>query len=118
MQTSKNRTIMICLCAFGLAAPLGSWANKLDAAGTIPLKNVKEENYPGLARATLAEALSAAQQQMKDAKAVEAKLDETDDFLVYTVKMVNKDNKVSMVVLDAGNLKVLKSKDKGETYDD
>lgn len=115
-MNNQKYILAIGLCAIGLAAPSGAMAEKIE--GSIPVKNVKEENYPGLARATLADALGVAQQHMKESKAVEAKLDERDDFLVYKVKMVNKENKIGMMVIDAGNLSVLKSKEKDETYDD
>lgn len=115
-MNNRKYTLAIGLCVIGLAAPIGALAEKIE--GSIPVKNVKEENYPGLARATLAEALAVAQQQKKDSKAVEAKLGEADDFLVYKVKMVNKENKIGMIMLDAGNLTVLKNKDKDEAYDD
>lgn len=115
MNTRKSIHV-IGLCAMALVASPLAMAEKIE--GSIPVKNVKEENYPGLARATLADALAAAQQQMKDAKPVAAKLTETNDYLVYKVKMVNKENKIGMVVLDAGNLTVLKNKEKDETFDD
>jgi uncharacterized membrane protein YkoI len=115
-MNNRKYILAIGLCAIALSAPNGAMAEKIE--GSIPVKNVKEENYPGLARATLADALAVAQQHMKDAKPVAAKLTERDDFLVYKVKLVNKENKIGMVVLDAGNLTVLKNKEKDETFDD
>jgi uncharacterized membrane protein YkoI len=117
MSMKKRKYILaVGLCAFVLAAPMGARAEKVE--GSISVKNVKEESYPAMARASLADALAVAQQQMKDSKPVEAELTEKDNFLVYQVKLVNKENKVGMVVLDAGNLTVLKSKEKNETFDD
>ena len=114
-MNNRKYILAIGLCTMALAAP-GAMAEKIE--GSIPVKNVKEENYPGLARATLTDALAVAQQQMKEAKPVAAKLTEKDDFLVYKVKMVTKDNKIGVVMLDAGNLTVLKNKEKDESFDD
>lgn len=99
--------------SLGLAPTSDAFANKISP-GTISVKDVDEESYAGLAKASLADAVEAAQKQSSDAKVIEAKLDEKDDFLVYHVKMMGPGNKMHVVVLDAGNLAVLKSREKNK----
>lgn len=113
----KNLITYSLLGALALTSSL-ALANKLNSPGTISVENVKEENYPMLAKVSLPDAISAAQKEFKDARPVAAKLGEIDDFLVYKVKLISPDNKVAMVVLDAGNSTVLKTKNKNEKFED
>ena len=74
--------------------------------GSIKVGNFQKNEHPNLAKVTLQDAITVATKNVPG-KAIGAELESEDGFLVYEVKVVSVDRKVTDVYVDAGNSKVL-----------
>ena len=70
-------------------------------------------HYPEIAAITFEEAINAASMAVSK-NVLEIELDQKKDFLVYEVKVVNEDNEIVKVCVDAGNGEILATKIKKE----
>jgi uncharacterized membrane protein YkoI len=117
MQTAHIKTtLLLGLIVTSLTLP-GSlvYADALQQKGTINTNNVDEKAYPNLAKVTLQEAVSAAVKQVPG-KATDAELESEGGYLVYEVKIVSPDKKVTEVFVDAGNLEILGKQDESKDF--
>ena len=73
--------------------------------GTIPVEN--NQNYSELAQITLVDAMTIAENNVKDSKSMYAKLSPINGYLVYKVVMTNDNHEYSKVLVDAGTGDVL-----------
>jgi len=74
--------------------------------GTIPLKGVHKREYSALAKLTIQEAMTKANQAVPG-KIIEIILEEEEGFLIYEAEVVRADQSHDEVVIDAGSGAVL-----------
>ena len=77
--------------------------------GSIKVREFHKNEDSNLAKVTLQDAVAAATKTVPG-KAIEAELESEDGFLVYEVKIVSPDKKVTEVLVDAGNSAILGTK--------
>jgi uncharacterized membrane protein YkoI len=104
-----TRTCCLCaLAAVWAGAPGLALADEQEAShsqGTVQVSE-PEWKYPQLAQVTLENAIERALSAVPG-QALEASLDEEDDFLVYAVKVVTPEHDLMEVIIDAGTGAVL-----------
>ncbi|MBL7715129.1 MAG: PepSY domain-containing protein [Bdellovibrionales bacterium] len=84
--------------------------------GSISVKGKSKSEYSSLAKISLQDAIAIATKSAPG-KVIEAALDREDGFLVYEIEVIATPGKKELLI-DAGNGKILLTKEKGKSTDD
>jgi uncharacterized membrane protein YkoI len=115
-QLRIGRAFLFGLALTSLAIPSSTlYAKDLQQNGTIKANKLHKNEYSNSAKVTLQDAVSAATKKVPG-KAIEAELESEDGYLVYEVKVISPDKKVTQVYVDAGNASVLGTELKSEDF--
>ena len=110
-MVSKNIIAIFAIVALvgtvGLSPAFADWDKTKypNIEGTITVEN--DKNYSNLAQITLVDAMTIAENNVKDSKSMYAKLSPINGYLVYKVVMTNDEHEYSKVLVDAGTGDVL-----------
>lgn len=108
-QPSIKKIHLLGLTLISLAVPSSVlYARDLQQNGSIKIGTFHKEEHSGLAKVTIQDAISAATKNVPG-KAIEAQLESKDGYLVYEVKVISPDKKITDVYVDAGNSAILGS---------
>ena len=104
--------IVILTLTFGVGLTIDTLAkDKIGIQGSIAVKGKSKSEYSSLAKITLQDAIAAATKSTSG-KVLEAAIDRDNGFLVYEVKVLMPDQTKKEIIVDAGNSKILLTKDK------
>jgi hypothetical protein len=91
--------------------------SKPSIQGSIPVKGKSKLEYSALAKISVQEAIAAAG-NATSGRVIEVALDRENGFLVYEIEMIMPNQSRKELLIDAGNGKILLTKDKKISSDD
>ncbi|MEO5970539.1 MAG: PepSY domain-containing protein [Bdellovibrionia bacterium] len=102
------RRYFLTALALGLfALPTSPLYARDQQTGSIKVEKFDKKADVNLAKVTIQDALNVAMKEVNNGKVIDAELKAENGYLVYEIEIVTPDKKVTRVLVDAGNSKVL-----------